>query len=46
MIFCDATALDDDHIYVAVGDVSGKGLPAALFMVRAITLLRMTLSNW
>lgn len=43
--FYDATALDDDHIYVAVGDVSGKGLPAALFMVRAITLLRMTLSK-
>jgi sigma-B regulation protein RsbU (phosphoserine phosphatase) len=43
--FYDAFALDDDHIYVAVGDVSGKGLPAALFMVRAITLLRMTLSK-
>lgn len=43
--FYDAIALDDDHIYVAVGDVSGKGLPAALFMVRAITLLRMTLSK-
>jgi phosphoserine phosphatase RsbU/P len=43
--FYDAFALDDEHIYVAVGDVSGKGLPAALFMVRAITLLRMTLSK-
>ena len=43
--FYDAFALDDDHICVAVGDVSGKGLPAALFMVRAITLLRLTLSK-
>lgn len=43
--FYDAFALDDEHICVAVGDVSGKGLPAALFMVRAITLLRLTLSK-
>lgn len=32
--------LDDDHIMVAVGDVSGKGMPAALFMMRTLTLLR------
>lgn len=43
--FYDAFALDDEHICVAVGDVSGKGLPAALFMVRAITLLRLSLSK-
>lgn len=43
--FYDAFALDDDHICVAVGDVSGKGMPAALFMVRAITLLRLTLTK-
>lgn len=43
--FYDAFALDDDHVCVAVGDVSGKGLPAAMFMVRSITLLRMTLSK-
>lgn len=43
--FYDAAALDDEHIYVAVGDVSGKGLPAAMFMVRAITLLRLMLSK-
>jgi len=31
--------LDDDHIMLAVGDVSGKGVPAALFMVITKTLL-------
>ncbi len=36
----DAFAIDDEHILLAVGDVSGKGLPAALFMMRTLTLLR------
>jgi phosphoserine phosphatase RsbU/P len=36
----DAFALDDEHILIAVGDVSGKGMPAALFMMRTLTLLR------
>lgn len=36
----DAFAIDDDHILAAVGDVSGKGMPAALFMMRTVTLLR------
>lgn len=36
----DAFSLDEDHILVAVGDVSGKGMPAALFMMRTLTLLR------
>ncbi len=31
---------DDDRIVVAVGDVSGKGIPAALFMAVAVTVLR------
>ncbi|MDD4881669.1 MAG: PP2C family protein-serine/threonine phosphatase, partial [Gallionellaceae bacterium] len=31
---------DDEHLLVAVGDVSGKGMPAALFMMRTVTLLR------
>jgi phosphoserine phosphatase RsbU/P len=30
----------DDRIVVALGDVSGKGIPAALFMAVAITVLR------
>lgn len=29
-----------DRVLVAVGDVSGKGIPAALFMAVAVTLLR------
>jgi sigma-B regulation protein RsbU (phosphoserine phosphatase) len=39
--FYDAFRIDDDHIYVAIGDVAGKGVPAALFVVRAMTLLRI-----
>jgi phosphoserine phosphatase RsbU/P len=31
---------DNDRVVVAVGDVSGKGIPAALFMAVTITLLR------
>ncbi len=31
--------LDDDHLCFAVGDVSGKGLPAALFMAVSKTLI-------
>ena len=30
----------DDRLVVALGDVSGKGIPAALFMVIAMTVLR------
>ena len=41
--FYDALALNDHTVAVAVGDVSGKGMPAAMFMVRVITLLRMHL---
>ena len=43
--FFDAFALDGQHICILVGDVAGKGMPAALFMVRAITLLRMSLTG-
>ncbi|HOW72807.1 MAG TPA: SpoIIE family protein phosphatase [Phycisphaerae bacterium] len=32
--------LDDGRVLVAVGDVSGKGVPAALFMAVTTTLLR------
>jgi phosphoserine phosphatase RsbU/P len=36
----DFQFLDDDHLYLAIGDVSGKGVPASLFMAVSITLLR------
>jgi sigma-B regulation protein RsbU (phosphoserine phosphatase) len=32
--------LDDDRVLVAIGDVSGKGIPAALFMAVTMTILR------
>ena len=32
--------LDDDHLCFAVGDVSGKGVPAALFMAVSKTLIK------
>jgi sigma-B regulation protein RsbU (phosphoserine phosphatase) len=32
--------LDDDHLFIAVGDVSGKGVPASLFMAITRTLFR------
>jgi phosphoserine phosphatase RsbU/P len=32
--------ISDRHVLVAVGDVSGKGVPAALFMAVAVTVLR------
>lgn len=41
--FYDAFPIDDVHICLAIGDVSGKGMPSALFMVRVMTLLRMSL---
>jgi serine phosphatase RsbU (regulator of sigma subunit) len=38
--FYDHFALDDRRLAIAVGDVSGKGVPAALFMAIARTVLR------
>ena len=32
--------LDENHLFITIADVSGKGIPAALFMVAAITNLR------
>ena len=36
----DFYMLDEDHLFITIADVSGKGVPAALFMVAAITNLR------
>ena len=38
--FYDFFLIDDDHIGLVVADVSGKGVPAALFMVIAKTLIK------
>ena len=39
--FYDAFMLDDDHLCMVMGDVSGKGVPAALFMARSMTAIRI-----
>lgn len=36
----DFFMIDHDHLCIAIGDVSGKGVPAALFMAITRTLLR------
>ena len=38
--FYDFFLVDDDHIGLVIADVSGKGVPAALFMVIAKTLIK------
>ena len=38
--FYDFFLVDDDHLAVIIADVSGKGVPAALFMVIAKTLIK------
>ncbi len=38
--FYDFFFVDDDHIALVIADVSGKGIPAALFMMVARTLIK------
>ncbi len=38
--FYDLFMLDEDRLIVTIADVSGKGIPAALFMVISMTILR------
>lgn len=38
----DAFFVDDQRLFFCIGDVSGHGIPAAMFMARAISLLRIT----
>ena len=39
--FYDYFRIDDDHIGIVIADVSGKGVPAAMFMVVARTLIKI-----
>ena len=43
--FYDFFKIDNDHICVVVGDVSGKGVPAALFMMVSRIILRTMSKN-
>ena len=36
----DFFLIDDDHVFFSIGDVSGKGVPAALFMAVTKTLMK------
>jgi len=40
--FYDFFALDDERVGLVIGDVSGKGMPAALFMAVCRTLVKAT----
>ena len=41
----DFFLIDDDHLALIIGDVSGKGVPAALFMMVAMSLIRNAAMN-
>ncbi len=41
----DAFFIDNDHLFICIGDVSGHGIPAALFMARSIGLMHITAMN-
>lgn len=43
--FYDFFQIDDDRIGICIADVSGKGIPAAMFMAYAKTLLRIQSQN-
>ena len=38
--FYDFFMVDDDHLALVIADVSGKGIPAAMFMMTAKTLIK------
>lgn len=37
--FYDYFKIDEDHVYFVIGDVSGKGIPSTLFMVKTMHLI-------
>ena len=38
--FYDYFDIDEDHVAFTIGDVSGKGIPAAMFMMKTITCIK------
>ena len=43
--FYDFLLFDDEELYVIIGDVSGKGVPASLFMAVTLTLFRSSVGR-
>ena len=43
--FYDFFLIDDDHLALVIADVSGKGIPAALFMMVSMALIRNQLKS-
>lgn len=43
--FYDAFGVDRDRVFLALGDVAGKGVGAALFMARSLTTLRQEVTS-
>lgn len=43
--FYDFYFIDDNHLCIVIGDVSGKGVPAALFMAVSKTLIKSRASD-
>ncbi|MDR3291270.1 MAG: PP2C family protein-serine/threonine phosphatase [Methanobrevibacter sp.] len=43
--FYDFFLIDEDHLAIVIGDVSGKGVPAALFMVISKVLIKNQSKN-
>ena len=43
--FYDFFLVDEDHLALVIADVSGKGVPAALFMVIAKTLIKNSMQS-
>lgn len=42
----DFCLLDEDKLYICIGDVSGKGVPASLFMSASKMLMKSNIQTW